>query len=390
MNNIPLSQRKHVAIYGETNAGKSALFNAILGQDLSIVSNHKGTTTDPVIKAMELLPFGPIALIDTAGLNDLSELGEKRVKKTKSIMTRTDLVVYVMDITSIDKESYKSFHNAHLLVLTKCDIVSKDDLNKAKKEYPNAVFTSLKDENSINDLKKRLSDELYKLEADPDSFLKGLVSPNANVILVMPVDSEAPKGRLILPQAQLVRDCLDNNIKALVVQVSELKSAIEDFKNVELVVTDSQAFKEVSELVPPHIKLTSFSLLVARQKGKILKLIEGVNAVSSLKNGSKILIAEGCTHNRTHEDIGRIKIPKLLQNFTNLSLNFDFVASYDFPEDLSDYDLVIHCGGCMLNSREMKTRIGNSTRQEVSITNYGVMLAYLNGILPRACEIFKV
>ena len=391
--NTPNSLRTHITVFGNTNTGKSTLFNALLGQEMSIVSSKSGTTTDPVMKAMELLPYGPIVLTDSAGLNDFSELGKMREKKTRALLARTDFAIYTADVTAFDGADYKKavseFQKAdvpHLLVFTKSDLGTGD----FKDTYPGAVFVSAKENTGIEELKETLVKRLSELDLEDEALVSGLVDEGGIILHVIPIDSEAPKGRLILPQVQTIRDCLDNGICSIVVRDSELEKTIAELGDrISLVVTDSQAFSFVDKTVPKSIPLTSYSMLMARQKGDLTPLIEGAYAVRNLKDGSKILMAEACTHNSSHEDIGRVKIPRLLQNKTGKRLLFDYSVYHDFPDDLSEYDLIIHCGGCMINSRTMKTRIRTAKEAGVPITNYGVVIAYLNGILDRAKEIYE-
>lgn len=395
MNNTPNANRKHIAIYGKRNAGKSSLLNAIIGQDISLVSSVKGTTTDPVSKAMELIPLGPVVFIDTAGLDDVGELGELRVKRSLKILERTDFAIYVMDINDIDEEAYKEsirnfkkYNIPYIHIINKIDTVSEERLEEVRNKFNEAIFVSASKEENILFLK----DELIKRieEGEKEIPIVGDLLPyNSKVIMVVPIDSEAPKGRIILPQVQLIRDCLDHGIKSYVVRDTELESALEDIKDVNLVVTDSQAFKRVSEIVPEDIKLTSFSILFARYKGEIDVFLEGISKIDKLDENSRILISESCTHNHSHEDIGRVKIPRMLKKHTGKDLKFEFKMGHDFPEDLGDYDFVIHCGSCMLNRKTMLTRIDMCRNKNVCITNYGVVLAYLTGILDKSVEIFK-
>lgn len=396
MNHTPNANRKHIAIYGKTNSGKSSLLNAIIGQDVSLVSSVKGTTTDPVNKAMELLPFGPVVFIDTAGLDDTGELGELRVKRSLKILQKTDFAIYVMDINDLDEEAYKEsvenfrrYNIPYLTVINKIDTVSKEKLEKAVERFKEGIFVSADKEENILFLKDELIQRLQEDEKEPP-IVGDLIPYNGKVIMVVPIDSEAPKGRIILPQVQLIRDCLDHGIKSYVVRDTELKSALEDLQDVDLVVTDSQAFKKVSEIVPKDMKLTGFSILYARYKGDLETFVQGVKKVEELDGNSKILIAESCTHNHSHEDIGRVKIPRLLNQHTGKELNYEFKMGNDFPENLGEYDLVIHCGSCMLNKKTMESRINECTEKEIHITNYGVLLAYLTGILDRSIEIFKL
>ncbi|WP_058486278.1 [FeFe] hydrogenase H-cluster maturation GTPase HydF [Defluviitalea phaphyphila] len=394
MNQTPRANRKHITLYGNTNSGKSSLFNAIIGQKESIISSIKGTTTDPIIRSMELIPFGPVTIIDTAGLDDEGELGNLRIKKSLKMLQRTDLALYIMDINNLDEDSYKKtirefkkYKVPHILIINKIDTVSKDILKNIKEKYPEAIYTSINDNNSILNLKEKLINELSK-EDKEKPIVGDLVPYNGTVILVVPIDSEAPKGRIILPQVQVIRDCLDHGIKSYVVRDTELENAISDLKHIDLVITDSQAFKRVNKIVPKEIKLTSFSILFARYKGELDVFLDGINMIDKLNENSKILIAESCTHTTSHEDIGRVKIPNMLNKYTGKKLNFEFISGHDFPEDLSKYDLIIHCGACMMNEKEMKTRIRLCKEKKVSIINYGIILSYLNGILDRTMEIF--
>ncbi|MGI6685804.1 MAG: [FeFe] hydrogenase H-cluster maturation GTPase HydF [Bacillota bacterium] len=401
MEQTPIASRRHVAIFGDTNVGKSALFNAILGQEAVIVSEHKGTTTDPVIKAMELIPYGPIALIDTAGLNDISDVGALRIEKTKGILDRTDLALYLADITSFDQDAQDAYEKClvqfearlipHILVFTKNDKVSDDVRKIFADRYHDAVFTAHTDEKSIEKLKEKIVqvlNKLDKLEKKDETLIGDLLPKNSTVLLVVPIDGEAPKGRLILPQVQLIRDCLDHGIKCYVTRETELSNALYDLRKVDLVVTDSQVFSLVNEIVPREIPLTSFSMLFARQKGDLDLFIQGVERLKSLSEQAKILIAEGCTHNHSHEDIGRVKIPALIKKYTGKDMSFTFYGGHDFPKNLADFDLVIHCGACMLNKKTVSTRLLRCRDLGIPITNYGVLLAYLNGILARCIEIF--
>jgi len=360
MNKTPQSSRLQVGIFGQVNAGKSSLFNAFCDTDIAIVSAQPGTTTDYVQKSMELIPFGPIVLYDTAGLGDETPLGRQRVDKTLKLLNRIDFALYV---ASEGDNCYKDFKSA-----------------LEKKNIPHMVVQRGDD---IIQLKHALAEQLSAIKIDDDSILGGL-SPGATVLMVCPIDSAAPKGRLILPQAQLIRDCLDNGIMAHVVTEKNIGAAFAVLRRVDLVVTDSQVFDLVAEKVPQDIPLTSFSILMARQKGKIEVLLEGIKAIDGLAVGDKVLISEVCTHNRTHEDIGHVKIPAALGKLVGGDLSFDFTAGRDFPEDLSQYKLIIHCGACMITSREMKGRIASAQEAGVPITNYGLFLAHASGILERS------
>ncbi|MEG1255921.1 [FeFe] hydrogenase H-cluster maturation GTPase HydF [Clostridium sp.] len=416
MNTTPNSNRKHIAIYGKTNAGKSSLINKILGQDISIVSELKGTTTDPVSKAMELIPLGPVLFIDTAGLGDNSELGALRENKTLNIMKRTDFALYVMDINDLDMKSYeearlnfKKYNIPHLLVINKIDTGEKNVLKALRdKSTPGIISSTINSKGvealrsklaggilvstisgeGIEELKEKLVEKLKEDEKELP-IVGDLLPYNSKVILVVPVDSEAPKGRIILPQVQCIRDCLDHGIKSYVVRDTELESALKDIKDVDLVITDSQAFKRVSKIVPSNIKLTSFSILFARHKGDLSAFVEGANKVNELNKDSKILISESCSHNISHEDIGRIKIPMMLNKHVGFDLNYEYRVGHDFPEDIEKYDLIIHCGACMINRKTVLNRIDMCKDKGVAITNYGVIMAYLTGILDRTLCIYN-
>ena len=374
MTNTPYSNRLHVGIFGETNVGKSYLFNALIGSDSAIVSDRPGTTTDPVQKPMELIPFGPIVLIDTAGLGDDSPLGRQRMEKTLKVLDRVDLALYVMKSPATEdpdsQAAYKDF-TAYL-------------------NDKNILHISVTRDDDIETLKKAMVQHLSSIKTEDDTMLWGLLPPGATVLMVAPIDSAAPKGRLILPQAQLIRDCLDNNFAAHVVTEKGIKTALANLKRIDLVVTDSQVFGLVAENIPQDVKLTSFSILMARRKGGIEILLDGLNAIKYLKDGDKILISEVCTHNRTHEDIGQVQIPAALRRITGRKLDFEFAAGSDFPEDLTKYALIIHCGGCMTTRRDMKNRIGRAKKFNIPITNYGLFLAYASGILERSIEVLKV
>ncbi|SDP62088.1 [FeFe] hydrogenase H-cluster maturation GTPase HydF [Clostridium gasigenes] len=394
MNSTPNSNRKHIAIYGKTNAGKSSLINCILNQEVSLVSKTRGTTTDPVSKAMELIPVGPVLFIDTAGLDDKSKLGEIRVKKTLEVLKKTDIGLYVMDINDLDIENYneiklrfKKYNIPYITVINKVDTASVEELNKVKEILKNVIFLSSRTGEGIEKLKEELIKKI-ELEEEDSPLVGDLLPYNSKVILVVPIDSEAPKGRLILPQVQCIRDCLDHGIKSYVVRDTELESALEEIKDVDLVITDSQAFKNVDKIVPRNIKLTSFSILFARQKGDLDSFVQGAKKIEELNKDSKILISESCSHNISHEDIGRFKIPKMLNKYVGAELNYEFRVGSDFPEDIKKYDLIIHCGACMINRKTVINRINYCKENNVAITNYGVVIAYLTGILKRTLSIY--
>lgn len=395
MNTTPNANRKHIGIYGNTNSGKSSLMNKILGQDISLVSNVEGTTTDPVQKAMELIPFGPVLLIDTAGLEDKSQLGEIRVKKSFEYLKRLDFAIYVVDGKNLDVDTYKKwkreankYNIKHMVVVNKLDRLSDDERSNINNIFDKPLFISAKNNENIDKLKDELIKSLEQDEEDKP-ILGDLLPYGSNVVLVVPIDSEAPKGRIILPQVQVIRDCLDHGIKTYVVRDTELEEALKEIKNIDLVITDSQAFKEVDKIVPKEINLTSFSILFARQKGELSHFLEGANKLKNLKPGNKILICESCTHNVSHEDIGRVKIPRMLTKIAGGELNLEYKVGYDFNEDVEKYDMVIHCGACMVNRKSVINKINLCKEKNVPITNYGLVIAYFTGILDRSVEIFK-
>ena len=395
MNTTPNANRKHIGIYGNTNSGKSSLMNKILGQDISLVSNVEGTTTDPVQKAMELIPFGPVLLIDTAGLEDKSQLGEIRVKKSFEYLKRLDFAIYVVDGKNLDVDTYKKwkreankYNIKHMVVVNKLDRLSDDERSNINNIFDKPLFISAKNNENIDKLKDELIKSLEQDEEDKP-IVGDLLPYGSNVVLVVPIDSEAPKGRIILPQVQVIRDCLDHGIKTYVVRDTELEDALKEIKNIDLVITDSQAFKEVDKIVPKEINLTSFSILFARQKGELSDFLEGANKLKNLKPGNKILICESCTHNVSHEDIGRVKIPRMLTKIAGGELNLEYKVGYDFNEDVEKYDMVIHCGACMVNRKSVLNKISACKEKNVPITNYGMVIAYFTKILDRSVEIFK-
>lgn len=395
MNNTPRGNRKHVVLYGKTNSGKSSLFNKLCNSNISIVSEIEGTTTDPVSKGVELIPVGPVLYIDTAGLEDNTILGDLRVNKTLELLKRTDIALYIIDGRDKDlslfnkmKREFKKYNIPYLLLINKADMLENDEMKEIEKVYPNGILVSAKEDRDIEKVKGKLI-ELIEKEEEELPLIGDLVPYGSKIIIVVPVDSEAPKGRLILPQVQCIRDCLDHGIKSYVVRDTELKEALEDIKDVDLVITDSQAFKFVDEIVPKDIMLTSFSMLFARQKGDINEFIHGVEGVRNLKPGDKVLISESCSHNVSHEDIGRVKIPTLLEKYVGGKLEFEFKIGYDFAEDIGDYKLIIHCGGCMVNRKTILNRINLCKERKVYITNYGVLLSFLTNTLERSKVIFN-
>lgn len=391
MQTTPNSMRKHIAIFGNTNVGKSTLFNLLLGQETAIVSDVSGTTTDPVSKPMELIPYGPVVLIDTAGLGDSSELGGERMKKTKQILSRTDLILQVTDINAECMPQKLYSGTPTIFVFTKCDIAYQQTVEETRRKYPDAIFLGDKKTEAaeLERLRQAVIRELEKQERDDDTLLGNLLPRGSRVVLVIPIDSEAPKGRLILPQVQLLRDCLDYEIIPVCTRVETLGETLAAMDRVDLVVTDSQAFREVEPLVPPEIPLTSFSMLLANQKGNFAQLLAGAQKIANLRDGAKILMLEGCTHNSSHEDIGRVKIPTALRKKTGKDLEFVHVTGYDFPDNAEEFDLAIQCGMCMINRREVQSRLQVFEEKGIPISNYGVVLAYLSGILERASQIFR-
>lgn len=393
------SLRLHIGIFGKTNSGKSSLLNAVTSQNVSIVSEQRGTTTDVVEKSMELFPIGPVNFLDTAGLDDETALGEKRIEKTLSVINRCDVAVIVVDfkgLTDIEKsliEKFNEFSIPYFIVVNKSDEnkISEENLNKIKEFTENIMETSAIYDNETLD---KFNNCLLKIL--PDDFinapkiLSDLVEPKDIVILVTPIDKEAPKGRLILPQVQTLRECLDEYCITVVVKETELMDAINSLKvKPKLVITDSQAFKTVDDIVPKDIPLTSFSILFAKLKGDLKAFLEGVKAIQNLKENDKVLILESCTHHNIEDDIARVKIPKLLQNKLGFNLNFEYFTGHDFPE-IDEYKLIIHCGACMTNRREILSRILIANKKGVAITNYGLVISYCVGILQRATAKFRL
>ncbi|GKZ03781.1 [FeFe] hydrogenase H-cluster maturation GTPase HydF [Paraclostridium bifermentans] len=395
MNTTPNANRKHIGIYGNTNSGKSSLMNKILGQEVSLVSRVEGTTTDPVQKAMELIPFGPILLIDTAGLEDKSELGSVRIKKSYEYLKRLDFAIYVVDGNNIDFDTYKvwkkeanKYNVKHMVVVNKIDLLTEEEISSIKKLFNDVIFTSVKNNEGIESLKEELIKNLEQEEEDKP-IVGDLLPYGSKVVLVVPIDSEAPKGRIILPQVQVIRDCLDHGIKTYVVRDTELNDAINELKDIDLVITDSQAFKEVESIIPKEMNLTSFSILFARQKGELSEFLEGTKKLDTLKPNDKVLICESCTHNVSHEDIGRVKIPRMLKKIAGGDINIEYKVGYDFDESIEEYDLIIHCGACMVNRKSVINKINTCKEKNIPITNYGMVIAYFTGILDRSVSIFK-
>ncbi len=383
-------ERLHIGFYGLRNAGKSSVVNAVTGQALSLVSDVKGTTTDPVKKAMELLPIGPVVIIDTPGIDDEGDLGKQRVERAKEMLRRTDIAVLVVDatkgMTAKDNkllEQIKTRGIPYLIVYNKADLIGTNSPKKS-----NALMVSATTKEGIEALKKNLA-ALAKQATHKRPLVSDLVNRGDTVVLVTPIDEAAPKGRLILPQQQTIRELLECGAITLVVQVSELVDALANLrKPPKLVITDSQAFGAVSKLVPEDILLTSFSILFARYKGDLETVVKGAATLNKLKEGSNILISEGCTHHRQCGDIGSVKLPKWIEEFTGKKMQYRFTSGGEFPENLTETELVIHCGGCMLNEAEMKSRLSLCLEQGVPITNYGIAIAALHGILERSLSPF--
>lgn len=390
LNDTPNADRIHIGFFGKRNAGKSSIVNAITNQELSVVSDIKGTTTDPVYKAMELLPMGPVTIIDTPGIDDEGTLGELRIKRTKQVLNKVDIAILIVDSTygktEVDEELialFKAKNLNYLVVYNKCDLLDTD-CNATSNE----IYVSATNNTNIEALKEKIA-SLAPSDKDKLKIVGDLIKPSDFIVLVVPIDKAAPKGRLILPQQQTIRDILDANATAIVVKEFELKDTLKALgKKPSLVITDSQVFSKVSADTPKDIPLTSFSILLARHKGLLDTAVKGVAIIDKLQDNDTILISEGCTHHRQCDDIGSVKIPHWLENYTGKHLNFEFSSGRDFPEELTKYKLIIHCGGCMLNEREIKYRQKCATDQNIPITNYGIAIAYMQGILKRSIEIF--
>lgn len=389
LNNTPSAERLHIGIFGKRNAGKSSIINAITGQDLAIVSEVKGTTTDPVYKAMELLPLGPVVMIDTPGLDDEGELGAMRVRKSYQVLNKTDIALVIVDaaegVGAAEKALLARIQEKgipHLLVYNKSDVGVQSVLPE------DSIFVSAKTGENIYALKERIG-KLIPQENSGKRIVGDLLSPSDIAVLVVPVDSAAPKGRLILPQQQTIRDILDASAIAAVTKETELTKTLAALnKPPRMVITDSQAFGLVSKLVPDEIPLTSFSILFSRYKGNLAAAVRGAKAVDSLRDGDSVLICEGCTHHRQCEDIGTVKMPAWMKKHTGKDFAFHFTSGTEFPDDLSPYRLIVHCGGCTLNEREMQYRIKCAADSGVPMTNYGTMIAYIHGILARSVALF--
>lgn len=397
LNATPSSERVHIGIFGKRNAGKSSLINAITGQNLAIVSEAKGTTTDPVYKAMELLPLGPVMIIDTPGIDDEGVLGSLRIQKAYQVLNKTDIALVIIDAavgpSAEDLRLIKRINAKKiplLIVINKCETINEDKKTAYQALLPNRklLFVSAEQQLNIFELKEAIAQTVPANE-NKAQIVADLLSPSDFVVLVVPIDSAAPKGRLILPQQQTIRDILEADAAAIVVKENELTNTLQNLgKRPKLVITDSQVFKKVAAETPADILLTSFSILFARYKGNLQTSVQGVTALESLEDGDKILVGEGCTHHRQCDDIGTVKLPRWIKEYTGKNPEFIFTSGTEFPLDLSPYKMIIHCGACMLNEREMQYRIKCAVDQNIPFTNYGITIAYINGILKRTVEPF--
>ena len=397
LNATPSSERVHIGIFGKRNAGKSSLINAITGQNLAIVSEAKGTTTDPVYKGMELLPMGPVMIIDTPGIDDEGVLGSLRIQKAYQVLNKTDIALVIIDAavgpSAEDLRLIKRINAKKiplLIVINKCETINEDKKTAYQALLPNGklLFVSAEQKLNIFELKEAIA-QTVPADENKAQIVADLLSPSDFVVLVVPIDSAAPKGRLILPQQQTIRDILEADAAAIVVKENELTNTLQNLgKRPKLVITDSQVFKKVAAETPADILLTSFSILFARYKGNLQTAVQGVTALENLEDGDKILVGEGCTHHRQCDDIGTVKLPRWIKEYTGKNPEFIFTSGTEFPLDLSPYKMIIHCGACMLNEREMQYRIKCAADQNIPFTNYGITIAYINGILKRTVEPF--
>ena len=399
MNQTPMSERTHIGFFGKRNAGKSSIINAVTGQDLAVVSDVKGTTTDPVYKSMELLPLGPVVMMDTPGIDDEGELGSLRVRRSYQVLNKTDAAVLVIDGTAgasgedralLDRIRAKGI--PFIVAVNKKELAGPDMVQNIKKqldlEDDRLCPVSAATGEGIFELKERIA-AVAKREEPERALVRDLLDPSDIVVLVVPIDSAAPKGRLILPQQQTIRDILEADAASVVVKENELKHVLGSFqKKPKMVITDSQVFAQVSKDTPDEIPLTSFSILMARYKGNLEQAVRGVTALDSLADGDAVLISEGCTHHRQCDDIGTVKIPRWIREYTGKDIRIETTSGTEFPDDVTGYKLIIHCGGCMLNEREMKYRLSCAENQGVPMTNYGILIAYVKGILKRSVEAF--
>lgn len=390
LNSTPSGERIHIGFFGKRNVGKSSVVNAVTGQESAVVSDILGTTTDPVFKAMELLPLGPVMIIDTPGFDDEGSLGEQRVKKTRQVLNKTDIAVLIVDaqqgLSQTDSQLISIFKEKGLpfiIAYNKVDLLDSKELLK-----DNEIYISAKNGTNIYELKEKIG-SLSAFHSSNKRLVGDLLNAGDLAVLVVPIDSSAPKGRLILPQQQAIRDILEAGAISVVTRDTELKQTLAGLnKKPAIVITDSQAFKQVSRDVPEDVKLTSFSILMARYKGFLDGAVRGAKEIDSIENGDRVLISEGCTHHRQCEDIGTVKLPKWLEGYTGKHFDFSFSSGTEFPEDLSKYRLIIHCGGCMLNDREMRYRMKCAEDQGIAFTNYGTAIAFMNGILKRSLAVF--
>lgn len=392
LNQTPLANRTHIAFFGIRNAGKSSIMNALTNQNIAVVSPVKGTTTDPVHKAMELLPLGPVNIIDTAGFDDIGELGKLRIEKTKQILNKTDIAILVidatLDFTDFDRDILKLITDKnipYIVAYNKVDLMP--DFKPKNENIKQYVYISAKEKTGIEELKSKL---VQVAKTKQEKFiLKDIVNPKDTVILVIPIDKAAPKGRLILPQQQVIRELLDIGATAIMTQDDNLENTLANLKTKpKLIITDSQVFGKVNKIVPQDIELTSFSILFSRYKGDLKRQVNAVKVLDTIKDDDKILIAEGCTHHRQCDDIGTVKLPNWIKNYTKANPEFIFTSGTEFPDDLTKYKLIIHCGGCMLNQTEMQSRLKKAHEQQIPMSNYGTTIAYINGILKRTLQIF--
>ena len=397
LNATPSSERVHIGIFGKRNAGKSSLINAITGQNLAIVSEAKGTTTDPVYKAMELLPLGPVMIIDTPGIDDEGVLGSLRIQKAYQVLNKTDIALVIIDAavgpSAEDLRLIKRINAKKiplLIVINKCETINEDKKTAYQALLSNGklLFVSAEQQLNIFELKEAIA-QTVPADENKAQIVADLLSPSDFVVLVVPIDSAAPKGRLILPQQQTIRDILEADAAAIVVKENELTNTLQNLgKRPKLIITDSQVFKKVAAETPADILLTSFSILFARYKGNLQTAVQGVTALENLEDGDKILVGEGCTHHRQCDDIGTVKLPRWIKEYTGKNPEFIFTSGTEFPLNLSPYKMIIHCGACMLNEREMQYRIKCAADQNIPFTNYGITIAYINGILKRTVEPF--
>lgn len=399
MNQTPASERVHIGFFGRRNAGKSSVMNAVTGQDLAVVSDVRGTTTDPVYKSMELLPLGPVVMMDTPGIDDEGELGALRVRKSYQVLNKTDVAVLVIDggvgVTPEDKALLKRIREKkipYVIAVNKKELAAPDALEKIVDELSSEdgqiIAVSAATGEGIDELKEQIAAAADTEE--PERYIvRDLLKPSDMAVLVVPIDKAAPKGRLILPQQQTIRDILEADAVSVVVKETELKNVLGQFQNKpKMVITDSQAFEKVAADTPEDILLTSFSILFARYKGDLAAVVKGVTALDTLEDGDAILISEGCTHHRQCDDIGTVKLPRWIREYTGKEIRIETTSGTEFPDDLTKYKMIVHCGGCMLNEREMKYRLKCAEDQGVPMTNYGITIAYMKGILKRSVEVF--